>query len=107
MAEQKKEEAKKPEQKKEEKAVSTVCFKSEQFSQLSVVVDGEVRDRFQGFVERFAGEDRKVGYLETSDKDVIRILADDINVEEISASEFKNSTDASKKGVRPLPSIVF
>lgn len=67
-------------------------FRCEAFSQLSIVVKDEVKARFSPYLERDAGENVKVGYLETDDKDVIAILANDGNVEEIDAKDYEKAT---------------
>lgn len=58
---------------------------------------GDAAVRFQPFYEKFEGMRRKVGYLETEDSDVQKILKADINVIEISESDYK---DATKKTAR-------
>lgn len=48
--------------------------------------------RFVPYYERFQGDRVKVGYLATSDDRVLDRLAEDPNVEEISAKDFKEAT---------------
>lgn len=74
---------------------------------LSVVIGdpkkGEVAPemvRFSTFEERVRGDKVYVGYLETDNMVAIKKLVKDGNVEEIKASEFKESTDV-EKGAKP------
>lgn len=50
--------------------------------------------RFVAYQERYQGDLVKIGYLETSDPAIQDILADDPNVEAITAAEFKKATGA-------------
>lgn len=58
---------------------------------------------FVPYYERWDGDRIKVGYLETGNPIAIEKLSADLNVEEISESEFKSATDterAQKPAVR-------
>lgn len=48
--------------------------------------------RFTPYFERFQGDRVRVGYLQTADAKLQKRLADDPNVEEISASDHKKAT---------------
>lgn len=80
---------------------SKAKFYRSRLSGLKVVVNDQVADptlveyvRFTGVKEKFQGDTILVGYLKTSNKVAIEKLAGDPNVEEISAKEWKESTNA-------------
>lgn len=67
-------------------------FRSVAHSQLSVQVGDEIVARFKPYSETWQGDQRRVGYLATDDKEVIERLSTDGNVEEIEKSEFEKAT---------------
>lgn len=65
--------------------------------------DGDVapgRTRFKPFLEKFQGDEVKVGYLATDDETAQKKLDQDINVEKIEKSDYEKATDTNN-GARP------
>jgi hypothetical protein len=64
---------------------------------LRVHSDANTSLRFTPFIEKYQGDDTKVGYLESSDRRVNDLCEDDPNVTEIEKAEFEKATGESAK----------
>lgn len=89
-----------------EKAVSfekgTKFFRSN-VSGLIISTGEDTSVRFQPYYEKYQGDDVRVGYLATADERALEVLAEDLNVEEISEKEFVKATDSKESRVAGLP----
>lgn len=84
--------AKKAEQSEDKPKSGSKFYVCRAHSQLSVQVGDEVVERFVPYRERWQGEEVRVGYLATDNKDVQKRLAEDGNVEELSKADFEKAT---------------
>ena len=71
---------------------TTKFYRCASFSALIVTVDGERRARFEPYLEKFAGDNVKVGYRATDDEAVQKALSNDGNVEEVEKKDFEKAT---------------
>jgi hypothetical protein len=77
----------------DQKEVGVKYYKTTKYG-LTVFKDGDENSsiRFQPFFEKFQGDDIRVGYLSVSDKGYIKVLDEDLSVEEITKKEFDEAT---------------
>jgi hypothetical protein len=61
---------------------------------LTLLKDGDPNKtlRFQPFFETYQGDNVRVGYVSTDDKDFIKLLDEDLSVEELTKSEYDKAT---------------
>lgn len=66
---------------------------------LTVFKDGDKDKtlRFQPFFEMYQGDQVRVGYVSTDDKDFQKVLDEDLSVEEITDKEFEKATGKDAK----------